>query len=90
MWQAAWVAAFEPSRLRDELDALLASGVSVLRVTAASEGSADAPLQVVPTLQPRPGTFDERVARGLDVLLDELRQRRMRAILVLNNQWTWR
>ena len=89
MWHAAWVGADDPGRLRRELDLLSASGVRVVRVVAASEGDHDAPLQVSPTLQPRPGEFDERMAAGLDLVLVELLARRMRAILTLNNMWTW-
>lgn len=89
MWQAAWVAAASPARLRHELDVLREHGVSVLRITALSEGAADAPLQVVPSLQPSAGVFDEHLAESLDLVLYELRRRQMRAILVLNNEWTW-
>ena len=75
--------------LPGELDLLRASGVEVLRIVGASEGSHDAPLQVSPTLQPRPGEFNESMAAALDLVLLELRARRMRAILTLNNMWTW-
>lgn len=89
MWHAAWVAAQSVERLRDELDTLARAGVRVLRITACSEGPPGAPLQVVPTLQPEAGVFDEAMAASLDVVLHELRRRDMRAILVLNNMWTW-
>ena len=88
-WQAVWVAHSDPSRLRRELDALHAAGARVLRITAASEGLPEAPLQASPTLQPRPGEFDESVFAALDLVLHELRERRMRAILVINNMWSW-
>ena len=89
MWQAVWVAAHSMERLRRELDMLYAAGIRVLRITALSEGTFDAPLQAVPSLQPQPGVFDTNMAGALDLLMDELRARRMRAILVLNNMWTW-
>ena len=89
MWQAVWVAHSNPERLRRELDTLHASGIRVLRIVAASEGEADAPLQVSPTLQPTPGVFDEALAAALDLVLHEMRSRRMRAILTINNQWSW-
>ena len=76
MWQAVWVAHSNPARLRRELDMLHASGIRVLRIVAASEGAADAPLQVSPTLQPAPGVFDETLAAALDLVLVELRSRR--------------
>ena len=88
-WQAMWVAYKHPARLRRELDTLRNAGVTVVRIMAASEGSADAPLQVVPTLQPAAGQFSEDMGAALDLLLDELRARRMRAILTLGNEWVW-
>jgi mannan endo-1,4-beta-mannosidase len=89
MWHAAWVAAQSAEAIRAELDTLARIGVRVLRITACSEGAPDAPLQVAPSLQPTPGVFDEAMAKALDVVLHELRVRGMRAILVLNNMWTW-
>jgi hypothetical protein len=71
------------------LDAMHAAGAQVVRITAASEGAADAPLQASPALQPRPGEYDETLLASLDLVLLELRNRRMRAVLVLNNMWTW-
>ena len=79
----------DPDRLRAELDGLKAAGAQVLRITALSEGVEGAPLQAVPTLQPRPGVFDPRFEEALDLVLFEMRKRSMRALLVLNNMWSW-
>jgi hypothetical protein len=80
---------YDPPRLRRELDILRRHGVTCIRIVAASEGEDDAPLQVVPTLQPRPGVWNEKLAVGMDLVLHELRRRRMRAIMTLSNQWSW-
>lgn len=84
-----WVAHHDIGRLRRELDTLAAAGMKVIRITALSEGSADAPLQAVPSLQPEPGVYDSKMAVALDVVMAELATRRIRAMLVLNNMWSW-
>jgi len=89
MWQAVHLAAFNPDRLRQELEQLHDNGIQVLRINAASEGLPNAPLQAVPALQPRPGIFNETIAIALDRVLVELDARQMKALLVLNNMWTW-
>ena len=38
---------------------------------------------------PMPGVYNEDVFKGLDLFLDELDQRGIRAIMVLNNYWEW-
>ncbi|MDG5766568.1 hypothetical protein QA596_03745 [Balneolales bacterium ANBcel1] len=76
-------------RLVRELDHLQELGVDNLRVLAASEGPDDAGWRVVPSSQPEPGVYNEDVIRGLDVLLDEMAKRDMRAVLVLNNFFQW-
>lgn len=88
-WHAPWIAHSDPAKLRTELDLLHAAGARVLRITALSEGPDEAPLQAVPTHQPRPGVFNEAMFRALDLVLDEMRARGMRAILCLNNMWSW-
>lgn len=60
-----------------------------VRVRVRVHRRSNAPLQVVPTLQPHPGVFNEQLAAGLDLVLVELRRRRMRAIMTLSNQWSW-
>lgn len=77
------------ARLTRELDRLKALGVTNLRVMASSEGPSTEPQRVVPALQERPGVYDERLLRGLDLLLAEMAKREMRAVLVLNNFFQW-
>ena len=88
MWQAVrGLRSME--RLRRELDVLSAAGIRVLlHHREFSEGTFDAPLQAVPSLQPRPGVFDTNMAGALDLLMDELWAMAC-AILVPNNMWTW-
>jgi mannan endo-1,4-beta-mannosidase len=56
---------------------------------AATEGPHAEPWRVVPAAQPMAGVYDERVLRGLDVLLSEMAKRGMRGVLVLNNFFQW-
>lgn len=79
----------DQERLKRELDALKAMGVTNLRVMGASEGSDSEPFRIVPSLQPSPGEFNEAVFKGLDFLLNEMGKRDMRAVVVLNNFWVW-
>ncbi|HEY0780511.1 MAG TPA: beta-mannosidase [Gemmatirosa sp.] len=77
------------ARLVRELDRLKALGITNLRLLASGEGPASAPQRVVPPVQPAPGRYDERVLRGLDVVLAEMARRDMRGVLVLNNFFQW-
>ena len=77
------------ARLVRELDRLRALGVTNVRVVAASEGPDTAPYRTVPALMTSPGVYNEQVFRGLDVFLDELARRGIRAVMVLNNYWEW-
>jgi mannan endo-1,4-beta-mannosidase len=78
-------------RLRRELDFLQAHGVRNLRVLAGAEGSGliSGVPRVGPALQPEQGRFDARVLRGLDVLLEEMARRNMKAVIFFSNNWEW-
>ena len=44
---------------------------------------------VQPTLQIKPGVYNEELLDGLDWLMAELGKRKMMAVLYLNNTWSW-
>ncbi|MES1210306.1 MAG: cellulase family glycosylhydrolase, partial [Pseudomonadota bacterium] len=77
------------ARLGRELDRLQMLGVNNIRMVASAEGPDTAPYRIVPSLMPMPGVYNEQVFQGLDVFLDELAKRGMRAVMVLNNYWEW-
>lgn len=78
-------------RLRKELDFLKSKGVTNLRVLAGAEGSGKilGNERVGPPLQTGKGVFDTSVLYGLDVLLDEMRKRDMKAVIFFSNNWEW-
>jgi mannan endo-1,4-beta-mannosidase len=92
-WQGmslgATAAGGDRARLVRELDRLHALGVNNIRMVASAEGPDTAPYRIVPSLMPMPGVYNEQVFQGLDVFLDELGKRGMRAVMVLNNYWEW-
>ena len=75
-------------RLVRELDELKALGLVNLRVLAASESSYIR-RSVRPAIQRAPGVVDEALLEGLDFLLAEMADRRMHAVVFLNNYWEW-
>lgn len=78
-------------RLRMELDFLKAHGMTNLRICAAVEGSGiiqDVP-RIEPVFQSAPGVFEVRNLRGLDIVLDEMARRDMKAVLFFSNNWEW-
>jgi mannan endo-1,4-beta-mannosidase len=75
-------------RLRRELDLLQSLGIDNLRVLGASEGLGQHNT-VWPPLQPELGVYDERLLEGLDLLLAEMANRDMLAVVYLNNYWVW-
>ena len=78
-------------RLRKELDFLKSKGVTNLRVMAAAEGSGlvNGVERVGPPLQTEKGKFNASVLAGLDLVLDEMAKRNMKAILFFSNNWEW-
>jgi len=75
-------------RLRRELDSMCACGIENLRVMAASEESY-MKRSVRPAFQTAPGVYDDSLLEGLDELLARMAERRMHAVLYLNNYWQW-
>ena len=78
-------------RLRNELDFLKSKGVSNLRIMAGAEGSGlvHGVERVGPPLQTEKGKFNASVLTGLDMLLNEMDKRNMKAILFFSNNWEW-
>jgi len=77
------------ARLGRELDRLQTLGITNVRAMAASEGPDTEPYRTVPSLMPQPGVYNEQVFAGLDYFLDQLSQRGIRVVMVLNNYWEW-
>ena len=76
-------------RLRADLDALAAAGVTQLRVLGAAEGPDSEPWRIAPSLTPCPGVYNADVLQGFDYLIAEMGARRMRATVVLGDEWAW-
>jgi mannan endo-1,4-beta-mannosidase len=78
------------SRLVTELDQMAAKGINHLRIMASSEGApTPQPFRMNPALMDAPRKYNEVVFKGLDVCLDEMSKRGMRATMTLNNEWQW-
>jgi mannan endo-1,4-beta-mannosidase len=92
-WQGMNLGVDGPSgdraRLVEELDRLQQLGVTNLRVMASSEGPDTEPYRMTPALMLSPGVYNESVLDGLDFLLAQIGERKMRAVMVLNNYWQW-
>ena len=92
LWYGAWLGSPGPegdrARLGRELDRLKALGVSNLRVLGAGERS-PAKVAMDPTFRGPGEDYDQNLLKGLDVLLAEMAQRGMKAVIYLNNFWDW-
>src|SRR4051812_5101864 len=92
MWYAAFLGARAEfgsrDRLRRELDALAALGISNLRILGSAETS---PLKnsVAPGFRTSGPHYNETLLRGLDVALAEIGRRGMKAVVYLTNFWEW-
>lgn len=90
VWYAAYLGmtADGQARLKQELDTLLALGVTNLRILGAAEIS---PLKnsMRPAIQDGAGHYDETILAGLDFALAEIGRRGMKAVVFLNNFWEW-
>lgn len=92
MWYAAVLASEgqggDRQRLGRELDALCRLGVRNIRVLVGADGVPTS-RKVQPILQPEPGVYNDTLLAGLDYLMVEMARRDMKAVLYLNNSWTW-
>ena len=76
-------------RLCQELDDMKAMGIDNLRILVGSDGERGVKTKVEPTLQEKPGVYNDTILAGLDYLLMEMGKRGMVAVLYLNNSWEW-
>ena len=76
-------------RLCRELDQMKAMGIDNLRILVGSDGERGITTKVEPTLQVKPGVYNDTILAGLDFLLQEMGKRQMLAVLYLNNSWEW-
>ena len=76
-------------RLCRELDELKRMGIDNLRVLVGSDGVRGVKAKVEPTLQIKPGVYNDTILAGLDYLLQQMGKRNMVAVLYLNNSWEW-
>ena len=76
-------------RLIHELDFLKSKGITNLRVLVGSDGENGVASKVEPTLQIKPGKYNDEIFDGLDFLLSEMGKRHMLAVLYITNSWEW-
>ncbi|MFM2292751.1 MAG: hypothetical protein RIS29_2564 [Bacteroidota bacterium] len=76
-------------RLLRELDFMKAHGIDNLRVLIGADGENGVPSKVEPTLQKKPGVYNDSIFDGLDFLLAEMSKRNMKAVLFFTNSWEW-
>lgn len=93
MWYGAYLASPDSkvgdlARLREELDLLKHHGITNIRVLGASEEST-LKNSISPSFQNKDGSLNEDLLTGLDIFLDELSKRDMKAVIYLNNFWEW-
>lgn len=87
-WYGAYLAATDRERLIRELDLMRDRGITNLRVLALSEQSSLS-RSVSPAVIKSPGIYDADLQKGLDILLAEMAERDMKAVLYLTNFWQW-
>jgi len=77
------------NRLISELDFMKSNGIDNLRILIGSDGEMGIPTKVEPTLQVKPGVYNDTIFDGLDFLLSEMGKRGMYAVLYFTNAWEW-
>lgn len=75
-------------RLLRELDFMQKHGMDNLRILVGADGG-KYDFTVRPALQSEQGKYDEDLLDGLDFLMNEMRKRKMYAVLYLTNNWEW-
>ena len=68
-------------RLVKELDLMKRMGIDNLRILVGSDGERGVTTKVEPTLQIKPGVYNDTILAGLDYLLMEMGKRQMVAVL---------
>jgi len=76
-------------RLCAELDKMKSMGIDNLRILVGADGKRGIKTKVEPTLQIKPGVYNDTILAGLDYLLQQMGKRNMLAVLYLNNSWEW-
>ena len=79
----------DAERLRYELDDLVSMGAKNLRIMGSSQGPDDRQRRIVPSLEYGKEQYNDDLWKGLDVFLDEMGKRGMKAVVTLNNFWEW-
>ena len=94
MWYAAILGSTgqggDRARLVRELDKLNHRGIMNIRALAGgSDGVSERSSHIWPSLQPKPGVYNDTLLVGLDFFISELEKRGMTCVLYLNNSWDW-
>ena len=78
-------------RVRRDLDFLKKNGITNLRLMGGAEGTGllNGVPRVGPSFQTDQGVFIESALDGLDIVLDEMAKRDMRAVIFVSNNWEW-
>lgn len=78
-------------RVRRDLDFLKRNGVTNLRLLGAAEGSGpiNNVTRVGKPFQSQQGYFENSALDGLDIVLDEMAKRDMKAVIYVSNNWEW-
>lgn len=78
-------------RVRRDLDFLKKNGITNLRLLGAAEGSGpiNNVTRVGKAFQTQQGIFNDSALDGLDIVLDEMAKRDMKAVIYVSNNWEW-
>jgi mannan endo-1,4-beta-mannosidase len=90
MWYAFYLGATPEGRTRlmHELDTLVSSGITNIRISGGTEKTALSHA-FKKALQLSPGVYDTTLLVGLDFALAEMGKRNMKAVIYLTNFWPW-